>query len=79
MSTLSVRLPDSIHREVRELAKEDGVSSNQCISLALAEKVSSLRTVELLKQRASRGSAAHMLSVLESAPDIEPEAQDKLP
>ena len=41
MPTLSVRLPDSIHREVRQLAKEDGVSINQFISLALAEKVSS--------------------------------------
>lgn len=78
MSTLSVRLPDSIHREVRELAKEDGVSINQFISLALAEKVSSLRTVEFLKQRAARGSSAHMLSILDMAPDIEPEVNDRI-
>jgi hypothetical protein len=78
MSTLSVRLPDSIHREVRELAKEDGVSINQFISLALAEKVSSLRTVEFLKQRAARGSSAHMLSILDAAPDVEPEENDKI-
>ena len=78
MSTLSVRLPDSIHREVRELAKEDGVSINQFISLALAEKVSSLRTVEFLKQRAARGSGAHMLSILDAAPDIEPGESDKI-
>jgi hypothetical protein len=77
MSTTSVRLPDSIHREVRELAKEDGVSINQFISLALAEKVSSLRTIEFLKQRAARGSSTHMLSILDSAPDIEPEEYDK--
>ena len=50
MPTLSVRLPDSIHREVRQLAKEDGVSINQFISLALAEKVSSLRTVDYLSR-----------------------------
>lgn len=78
MSTLSVRLPDSIHREVRELAKEDGVSINQFISLALAEKVSSLRTVEFLKQRAARGSSAHMLAILDAAPDVEPEEHDKI-
>ncbi|MDL5053613.1 toxin-antitoxin system HicB family antitoxin [Oscillatoria laete-virens NRMC-F 0139] len=78
MSTLSVRLPDSIHRQVRELAKEDGVSINQFISLALAEKVSSLRTVEFLKQRAARGSSADMLSILDGAPDVEPEEHDKI-
>ncbi len=78
MSTLSVRLPASIHREVRELAKEDGVSINQFISVALAEKVSSLRTVEFLKQRASRGSSQHMISILDSAPDIEPEEHDRI-
>jgi hypothetical protein len=78
MSTLSVRLPDSIHREVRELSKEDGVSINQFISLALAEKVSSLRTIKYLKRRGSRGSSAHMLSILDSAPDVEPDERDKI-
>jgi len=78
MSTLSVRLPDSIHREVRVLAKEDGVSINQFISLALAEKVSSLRTVDYLKRRAVHGSASDMLAILDSAPDVEPEDHDKI-
>ena len=59
---------DSIHREVRQLAKEDGVSINQFISLALAEKVSSLRTVDYLKQRT-------VLSILDSTPDVKPERQ----
>jgi hypothetical protein len=78
MSTLSIRLPDSIHREVRVLAKEDGVSINQFISLALAEKVSSLRTVDYLKRRAVQGSATDLLRILDSAPDVEPEDQDKV-
>ncbi len=78
MSTLSVRLPDSIHREVRELAKEDGVSINQFISLALAEKVSALRTVDYLRGRAKRGSASDLLEILDAAPDVEPEEQDKV-
>jgi hypothetical protein len=78
MSTLSVRLPDSIHREVKELSKEDGVSINQFISLALAEKVSALRTIEYLKRRGVGGSAAHMLSILNSAPDVEPDECDRI-
>ena len=38
MSSLSLRLPESIHRKVRELAKRDGVSINQFIATAVAEK-----------------------------------------
>ncbi len=78
MSTLSVRLPTSIHREIKNLAKEDGVSINQFISLALAEKISCLKTVDYLKTRADQGSAGSLLSILESVPDIEPEERDTI-
>jgi len=78
MSTLSLRLPESIHREVKDLAKEDGVSINQFISLAVAEKVSSLRTVDYLKRRAANSSPADLLKILEMAPDIEPQSNDRI-
>lgn len=55
MSTISLRLPESLHKEVRELAKAEGVSINQLISTALAEKMSALMTVEYLEGRAARG------------------------
>ena len=38
MSRLSVRLPDSLHDKVRELARRDGVSINQFIATAVAER-----------------------------------------
>ena len=38
MSSLSVRLPDSLHDKVRELARRDGVSINQFIATAVAER-----------------------------------------
>ena len=37
MSTMSLRLPESLHRKVRELAEQDGVSINQFVTTALAE------------------------------------------
>ena len=40
MSALNLRLPDSIHRHIREIAKREGVSINQFISTAVSEKVS---------------------------------------
>jgi len=39
MSTLSVRLPTSLHRQLRELAEREGVSMNQLISSAVGEKL----------------------------------------
>ena len=31
MSTLSLRLPDSLHKQIKALAKKDGISINQFI------------------------------------------------
>lgn len=38
MSTLSLRLPESLHERTREIAKKEGVSINQLVPSALAEK-----------------------------------------
>ncbi len=57
MSTVSLRLPNFLHKEVKGIAKEEGISINQFIATALAEKMSALRTQEYLEQRAARGSS----------------------
>jgi hypothetical protein len=56
MSTISLRLPASLHKQVRKLAEKENVSINQLITLALAEKLSALMTEEYLEERAGRGS-----------------------
>ena len=55
MSSISLRLPESLHEQVRELAEREGVSINSIIATALAEKLSALLTVEYLQARAARG------------------------
>lgn len=52
MSSITIRLPDSLHRKIREVAKKDGVSINQFISSAAGEKLSAILTVDYLKARA---------------------------
>jgi hypothetical protein len=79
MSTLSLRLPESLHRELRELARREGVSINQVISSAVGEKVASLRTLDYLRERARRGSRRRFEQVLAIVPDVEPEETDRLP
>ena len=78
MSALSVRLPISLHERARELARREGISINQLVSSALAEKMSALLTEEHLEARAQRGSRTRFLAALAQAPAIEPDAEDAL-
>jgi predicted transcriptional regulator len=64
MSTLSLRLPDSLHEKVRELAEQEDISINQFIATAVAEKMSALLTVDYLAERAARGDRAAFERVL---------------
>jgi len=75
---MSVRLPKYLHREIKKLADEEGISMNQFIATAAAEKVSSLKTVEYLEKRAKRGSKEKFDHVLSKVSDVEPEEHDKL-
>ena len=78
MSALSLRLPNSLHERARELARREGISINQLVSAALAEKMSALLTEEYLEARARRGSRARFLAALAQVPVIEPEEDDAL-
>ena len=78
MSKLSLRLPESLHKQVKALAKEEGVSVNQFVTTALAEKLSALLTQENLGARAARGDRGAFERVLARVPDTEPELQDGL-
>ena len=79
MSTMSLRLPESLHERARELAKREGISINQFIATALAEKLSALDTVEYLTARAARGSRDSFLDALSKVPAGEPPEGDELP
>ena len=77
-TTLSLRLPNSIHRQLREYAEQDGISMNQFIATAVAEKLASLATMEYLEQRARRGSKDKFNAVLAKVPDVEPEDDSRV-
>jgi post-segregation antitoxin (ccd killing protein) len=78
MSTISLRLPDSLHKSARELAKKENISINQLVTLALAEKVSALATEDYLEERAKRGSKAKFDRAMAKVADVEPEEYDRL-
>ncbi len=78
MSMLSLRLPKSMYRDLKEIAQKEGISMNQFITIAIAEKIATLETLDYLEQRAARGSREKLLEVLAKAPDVEPEEYDRL-
>jgi len=78
MSSISIRLPDSLYRVALELAKKDHISINQFISTALAEKISALMTEDYLLKRAKKApTQEEFVKLLEKVPDTEPEEYDK--
>lgn len=78
MSTLSLRPPESLHRRLSEVAEKEGVSINQLINSAVAEKMSALLTEEYLEARAKRGSRSPFLAALAKVPDVEPQPVDRI-
>lgn len=78
MSALSIRLPASLHKQLKQLAAQEGISMNQLITLAVTEKMSALMTVDYLKDRAKQGSREKFEAILKKVPDIEPEEHDRL-
>jgi hypothetical protein len=79
MSTLSLRLPASLHHKIRELSERDEVSINQFIATAVAEKAAALLTVEYLEARGRRGSRTQFDRILTRVPNVPPMPGDELP
>lgn len=78
MSTVSLRLPDSLHKQVRKLAEKESVSINQLVTVALAEKISALLTEEYLEARAKRGRRKKFERAMAKVSKVEPEEYDRL-
>jgi hypothetical protein len=79
MSTISLRLPESLHKAARNLAREENISINQLITLALAEKVSALAAEDYIQKRSSRASKKKFVNALSKIPHAEPAEYDRLP
>ena len=77
MSTLSLRLPDSLHKAAKILAKREHVSVNQLITLGIAEKLSALETADYLNKRAKQGKREAYITILKNAPNVTPQNEDK--
>ncbi len=78
-ATYPLKLPLSVKKAAQRLAKEDGVSLNQWIAVAVAEKVGTVETAAVFFQRrAGKATGAGLAKFLRSAPKVRPEPEDAM-
>ena len=78
MSTLTIQMPECLARQLREWAAKEGLSIDQLLSSAAAEKLSALMTVEHLRQRAIGARREDFAAFLDGSPDVPPLPGDRL-
>ncbi|MFZ4738462.1 MAG: YlcI/YnfO family protein [Bradymonadia bacterium] len=78
MSTISIRLPESLHQGIREAARREGISINQFIASAAGEKLAAWATEDYLAARAARGDRSKFDAALGRIPDRTPDSGDAL-
>jgi hypothetical protein len=76
-ATYPLKLPLSIKKAAQRLAKEDGVSLNQWIAAAVAEKVGVVETAaEFFKKRTGNATGTGLMKFLRNAPSVAPDPED---
>jgi len=72
----ALRIPDYYKKDIQELKGD--VSINQFIVSAIAEKISTLKTVEYLQNRANRATVDDLNLILDKVEEKEPLEEDKI-
>ena len=78
MSALNLRLPDSLHGHIKDIARREGVSINLFINSAISEKVSALETENYITNRAKKSRKGEFKKVLERVPNRKPLKGDEI-
>jgi uncharacterized protein (DUF1778 family) len=69
MSAITIRIPESLHNNLKRMAKQEGVSANQFIASAAAEKTASILTVDFLQKEAAQGTRGDFERFLAAVPE----------
>jgi uncharacterized protein (DUF1778 family) len=77
MSALTIRLPNSVHESIKQLAKKDGISVNQFIASAAAEKMASFLTLDYLRREAALSKREDFDRLLQLVPNVPAQQGDE--
>ena len=78
MSVITINIPESLYDKLKEVTEKDKSTPEYFAVLAIAEKLSSVMTVEYLEERARRAKIERFEQLLSKVPDVEPEDYDRL-
>ena len=78
MSMVTVELPKSLYTKINELSQAEGISPNQFLVLAAAEKMSAILPENYLEEEARRGRYEDFEKVMKAVPCAEPEKHDRI-
>jgi len=79
MTALTIRLPNSVHQKIKELAEREDISVNQFIASAAAEKMASIMTLDYFRLEASKGNRNDFTHYLSMVPDTPVQEGDEVP
>lgn len=79
ISTYPLRLPTSLKAAVAEISREEGTSINQFVSMAVAEKVSAMKTAEFFATRRDQADIGAALRLLRREGGEPPTVDDAMP
>jgi hypothetical protein len=77
MVSITLHLPETLLLRIQDAAKREGISINQFITVAVAEKLSALLTEEYIQARAAHGSRDAYEAALAQVPDVEADEYDR--
>jgi predicted DNA-binding ribbon-helix-helix protein len=78
LAALTIRLPNSVHQKIKELAERDEISVNQFIASAASEKMASVLTVDYLRAEAAKGNRKDFEDFLKMVPELPPQKGDEV-
>jgi hypothetical protein len=78
MSTMEIRIPESIRGRLEHFAKMDGVPIDDFVATVLSQRVAVAEADSYVRNRAKRGSAAQLLELLDKAPAVDPDPADRI-
>jgi len=79
MSSITVQLPDALHRTIKVLAEQEGYSIDQFLASAAAEKLAAMKTLDFLRAEAEQGRREDFDRFLAAVPHQPPSETDRMP
>ncbi|MEJ2053090.1 MAG: toxin-antitoxin system HicB family antitoxin [Calditrichaceae bacterium] len=78
MKAIQVRIPDTIHHKLKELAKEEGISINNFIVSSISNEVIRQETRDFFKKASAHFNPKDFAEALAAVPDAPVPESDKI-